>query len=45
LVHERAINKDKNIEVDVRNYEAGAYLVRFITNSGESYAKKIAVTK
>jgi hypothetical protein len=45
LVHERAINKDKNIEVDVRHYEAGAYLVRFITNSGESFAKKIAVTK
>ncbi len=45
LVHERAINKDKSIEVDVRNYEAGAYLVRFITNTGESFAKKIAVTK
>ena len=45
IVHERAINKDKSIQVDVRNYEAGAYLIRFISNSGESFAKKLAVTK
>ena len=45
MVEERNINKDRSIQIDVRNYEAGAYLVRFITNSGESYTKKLAVSK
>ncbi len=45
VVHEIVIAKDKNIQLDVRNYDAGAYLIKFITRSGESFTKKIAVTK
>ena len=40
---EQIITKDKNIQLNVRNYESGAYLVKFITNSGESFTKKVAV--
>jgi hypothetical protein len=45
VVYQQMITKDKNIQIDVRNYNAGAYLVKFITRSGESFAKKVAVTK
>ena len=45
IVFEQVIAKDKNVAIDVRNYDAGAYLVKFITRSGESFTKKIAVTK
>lgn len=44
VVYEYTVAKDKNIQIDVRNYEAGAYLVKFITKTGESFAKKVAVT-
>ncbi|MBK9358098.1 MAG: choice-of-anchor J domain-containing protein [Bacteroidales bacterium] len=43
VVYEQIITKDKNIQLNVRNYESGAYLVKFITNSGESFTKKVAV--
>ena len=45
VVKEMNIAKDKLIQIDVRTYEAGAYLVKFITNDGNSFARKIAVTK
>ncbi len=45
VVYEQIIAKDKTIQIDVRNYDAGAYLVKFTTRSGESFTKKIAVTK
>jgi hypothetical protein len=45
VVTEIAITKDKTVQIDVHNYQAGAYLVKFITKSGESFARKIAVTK
>jgi len=45
VVYEQVVAKDMNIQIDVRNYDAGAYLVKFITRSGESFTKKIAVTK
>ncbi|MGE5383946.1 MAG: T9SS type A sorting domain-containing protein, partial [Omnitrophica WOR_2 bacterium] len=45
IVYQQMVTKDKNIQIDVRNYNAGAYLVKFITRSGESFAKKVAVTK
>jgi hypothetical protein len=45
VVLEQVVAKDKSIQIDVRNYDAGAYLIKFITRSGESFTKKIAVTK
>lgn len=44
VVYEQVITKDKTIQLNVRNYEAGAYLIKFITNSGESFTRKVAVT-
>ena len=45
IVYQQTITKESMIQVDVRNYEAGAYLVRFINNDGKTLTKKIAVTK
>lgn len=45
IVYQQTITKELMIQVDVRNYEAGAYLVRFINNDGKTLTKKIAVTK
>jgi hypothetical protein len=45
VVLEKVITKDKTIVMDVRNYESGAYLVKFVTRSGESFTKKVVVTK
>jgi len=45
IVYEQIIAKDKLIQINVRNYDAGAYLIKFITKSGESFSQKIAVTK
>ena len=45
VVNDIIVTKDKNIAVDVRNYDAGAYLVKFITRNGESFSKKVVVTK
>ncbi|HLN54019.1 MAG TPA: choice-of-anchor J domain-containing protein [Lentimicrobium sp.] len=45
VVNEMNIAKDKMIQIDVRSYESGAYLVKFITNNGESFTKKLAVTR
>lgn len=45
IVNEITITKNKTIQLDVRNYQQGAYLVKFITDSGDSFARKIAVTK
>jgi len=44
VVYEQVITKDKTIQLNVRGYEAGAYLIKFITTSGESFTKKVAVT-
>ncbi len=45
VVNEMTIAKDKSVQLDVHNYDAGAYLIKFITNNGESFTKKLAVTK
>ena len=45
VVYEQNVVKDLNIQIDVRNYDAGAYLIKFTTRSGETFTKKIAVTK
>ncbi|GAB1404307.1 hypothetical protein MASR1M74_14860 [Lentimicrobium sp.] len=44
VVFEQTITKAQTIQLNVRNYEAGAYLVKFITNSGETFTKKVVVT-
>ncbi len=45
VVHEQIIAEEKTIQLNVHNYDAGAYLIRFITRSGESFAKKITVAR
>jgi hypothetical protein len=45
VVSQFNITKDKSIQLNVNNYNAGAYLIKFITRSGDSFARKIAVTK
>jgi len=44
VVAEQTITKNKVIQLDVRNYESGAYLIKFTTNSGENLTRKIVVT-
>jgi hypothetical protein len=44
VVAEQTITKDRVIKLDVRNYESGAYLIKFTTNSGENLTRKIVVT-
>ncbi|MBL7906500.1 MAG: carboxypeptidase regulatory-like domain-containing protein [Bacteroidales bacterium] len=45
VVYEQNITKAQTIQLNVRNYESGAYLVKFITSAGESFTKKVVVTK
>jgi hypothetical protein len=45
VVYEQNITKAMTIQLNVRNYESGAYLVKFITRNGESFTKKVVVTK
>ncbi|HLN52409.1 MAG TPA: T9SS type A sorting domain-containing protein, partial [Lentimicrobium sp.] len=45
VVNEMRITKEKTVQIDVSSYDAGAYLVKFITREGQSFARKIAVTK
>ncbi len=44
VVYERVITKDKTIVLNVHNYEAGAYLVKFVNTKGESFTRKVVVT-
>jgi hypothetical protein len=44
VVFERNVNKAETIQLFVHNYEAGAYLVKFITSTGESFTKTVVVT-
>jgi hypothetical protein len=45
VVLENNVTGAQTLKVDVRNYEAGAYLVKFLTKEGESIVKKVVVTK
>jgi len=45
VVYENNVNGAQTLTLNVRNYEAGAYLVKFVTREGESIAKKVVVTK
>ncbi|MBK6344597.1 MAG: carboxypeptidase regulatory-like domain-containing protein [Bacteroidales bacterium] len=45
VVYEQNVTKAQTIQLNVRNYESGAYLVKFITSAGESFTKKVVVTK
>jgi hypothetical protein len=45
VVMERNITDETILNVNVRNYEAGAYLVKFVTSEGTSLTKKVVVTK
>ena len=45
VVFEQNITKAQIIGLNVSQYESGAYLVKFVTRSGESFVKKVVVTK
>ena len=45
VVLENNVTNTSKLQVDVSNYEAGAYLVRFISNQGQSITRKIVVSK
>jgi len=44
VVFEQNVTKAQTIQLNVRNYEAGAYLVKLLTNAGETLTKKVVVT-
>ena len=45
VILENTITDQTTLQIDVRNYESGAYLVKFITSEGQSITKKVVVTK
>jgi len=45
VVFENNVTGAQTLNLNVRNYEAGAYLVKFVTREGESFTKKVVVTK
>jgi hypothetical protein len=45
VVYEQNVTRAQTIQLNVRNYESGAYLVKFVTSAGESFTKKVVVTK
>jgi hypothetical protein len=45
IVYEQNVTRAQTIQLNVRNYESGAYLVKFVTNAGDSFIKKVIVTK
>ncbi|MBW6492909.1 MAG: T9SS type A sorting domain-containing protein, partial [Lentimicrobium sp.] len=45
VVFEQNNTKAGTIQLNVNNYESGAYLVKFVTSAGESFTKKVVVIK
>lgn len=45
IVLDNNVMDETSIQIDVSNYQDGAYLLRFITSQGQSLTKKIIVTK
>ena len=45
VVLDNNVTNETTLRIDVRNYEAGAYLVRFVTSEGQSLTKKVIVSK
>ena len=45
VVFENNVTDQTSLQIDVRNYEAGAYLLRFITKQGQSLTKKVVISK
>ncbi len=43
VVYEQEITGDKNVQLDVKSYKSGPYLLKLITHNGECVVKKIAV--
>ncbi|HAH56836.1 MAG TPA: hypothetical protein DCL86_01675, partial [Bacteroidales bacterium] len=43
VVYEQEITGDKNLQLDVRSYKPGPYLLKLITHNGERIVNKIAV--
>jgi hypothetical protein len=45
VVYENNVTGAQTLQLNVRNYESGAYLVKFITREGENFTRKVVVTK
>ncbi|MGV8048801.1 MAG: carboxypeptidase regulatory-like domain-containing protein [Anaerolineaceae bacterium] len=45
VVYENNVTGAQTLQLNVRNYESGAYLVKFITREGESFTRKVVVTR
>ena len=45
VVYENNVTNETELHIDVRSYDAGAYLVKFITNQGQSLTRKVVVSK
>lgn len=43
VVYQQELTADRNIQLDVRAYKPGSYLLKLISHNGESIVKKIAV--
>ncbi len=45
VVYENNVTNETELHIEVRNYDAGAYLIKFVTNEGHSHTKKVVVAK
>jgi hypothetical protein len=45
VVAEKNITKEKSIVMNTSNYAAGAYTIRFTTENGETFSKKLVIIK
>lgn len=43
VIYEQITAQDKNIQLNFSHHDAGAYLIRFVTLTGESFIRKFAV--
>jgi len=44
-VYDKAVQGQDKVTVDTENYEAGSYIVQFVTNNGEVITKRFVVVK
>jgi hypothetical protein len=43
VVYDQNVTNTQTIRIDAGSYESGAYLVKFLTNSGESFIKRVVI--
>jgi hypothetical protein len=42
---DRAVNGDQTMQIDVKPYHTGAYIMQFITSDGNVVNKKLLISK